>query len=250
MKLLTAALLSCASANILDPWKVLPQKGDWKKIVKSFENNEDIDNYVSVYVAPFKELQAAARNGKVSGDTIKTSMIALTDMVQKTCQNVNITVEVFNSRDRDKFRKVLEGSIGVLDDPEAKHLEPVFKVETIKYFMFQRIDDMLVAAKTQKEFLDHLRNLRNHAKHAQSTMKDWKPAKFKFLIHRNLDLEVVKQYSTSVIKNRKEKGLKKEDLDKMYWKLHSLGNDSSTISMSSVKVTILAAVVLSFFMCM
>lgn len=222
-----ASMFSFATADLFNAWDILPPKEDWRAIMKSFDSSDDIKSYVDVYVAPFKQLQDATRNNNVSPDTIKTSMLSLLDLVQQSCKNFSITSEVFNSRKRDEFRKVLDSATKIFSTPNAEHLEPVFKKTAVHQFMHQRFDDMLVAAKDQKDVLARVKKFYNYAKHRHSQIKGWKPIKFKFIIPRNLDLNVVAQYSTSVIKNRKDKGFKKKDgIDKMYWKLHTLGNDA------------------------
>ncbi|PJF17804.1 hypothetical protein PSACC_02370 [Paramicrosporidium saccamoebae] len=238
MKFLTATmLLSLACADLFDPWKALPPKDDWRAILKSFDKPDDIKPYVEIYVKPFQQLQKATRDNKISPESMKTSMHALLDLVQQCCKNFNITTDIFKGRKKEDFRKILDGATQVFEGPNADHLEPVFKKISIHRFMHQRLDDMLVAAKTKDEVLNRVKKLSDLAKNLQKKSKEWKPIKFKYIIQRNLDLQVVAQYSTSVLKNRKDKGLKKGGLDQMYWKLHSLGNSaSSTYQFSAVSI--------------
>lgn len=229
----------------IDPWALLPPSDQWPDIVKSLENEDHVRQYVRVYMAPFRQLQNATRDASVKPDTIKISMLAMLDLAQQACSKFNVTQVVFEKKQKSAFRAALDDAVTVFEDPAAQHMEPVFKVKSIKYFMFQRLDDMLVTAKSHKALMSDLKSYCKYLRNTHRSAKDWNERRFKYLIPRNLDLKLVKDYSVQVISVYLDKKMDNHDLDHLKFQLHSLGNDANKARAGSrllVAISIIAIV--------
>jgi hypothetical protein len=225
--LLCIALIGLVQATKhIDPWSILPPRHDWRAILRSFEKPDDVDAYVTAYITPFEELQAATRNASVSPDTIKTSMLAMLELVQTACNSFNISEATFDRRQRDDFRAALRNATNCFNGPNAQQIEPVFEPRSLRHFVFQRLDDILVSSHNYSGMKRRLLDYKRHAHSLRKQLHGWSSKYFKFIIHRNIDLQLVKQYSSEIMRANVNKKLRHEDVNKLHWKLHSLGNDA------------------------
>lgn len=239
---LSLSLSPLSASGVLDPWKYLPPPADWPAILRSVESKDHVHGYVRTYVAPFKQLQAAIRDVEVSPDTIKTSVLAALDAVLQSCRSLIVTELDFERKSKEVYKRLLDDATAHFDSPGMNHLEPVFKVHSIRYFVFQRFDDMLVASRRHRDFQAALKHFKDQIKHARRTMRDWKPTRFKFLEPRNLDLDLVQEYSAEVISLKVDRHhMDAEDLTRLKYQLHSLGNDGNVVLCLSSYALVAAA---------
>lgn len=231
-------LVSSVAAGILDPWRYVPPKRDWPAIIKSLEDVDHVKSYVRVYAAPFAQLQAAERSATRPPDVIKASTVAMLEMVHTACRTFNISEVAFEKHSKDTFRQALEDATSVFEGPNAQHLEPIYNIRSIRNFIFQRLDDMLVAAKKHQDFLLMKRNYEKHLEYAHRVLKNWESHHFKYVIPRNLDIDMVRKYFVEAISSRLDKKLESEDVDSLKWQLYSLGNDGTSLVASSILMTV------------
>ena len=81
-----------------------------------------------------------------------------------------------------------------------------------------------MASHNHKDMKRRLKDYEDKVKQLNRDLKERSAKHFKFLIHRNVDLKLVKQYSTELIKGHVGRKIKDKDLNKLKWKLRSLGN--------------------------
>lgn len=237
---------SSIAVGVLDPWEYVPPKRDWPAIIKSLEDVDHVKSYVKIYVAPFAQLQAAERSATTSPDVIKASTVAMLELVHTACRTFNISEVVFEKHSKDAFRQALEDATGVFEGPNSQHLEPIYNIRSIRNFIFQRLDDMLVAAKKHRDFLQMKSDYEKHLEYAHRVLKNWESYHFKYVITRNLDLNLVRKYFVEAISSRLDKKLESEDVDNLQWQLYSLGNDATTLVASSIlmAVPVIAAILM------
>ncbi len=219
-----------AASNVLDPWGYLPPKQDWPLIIKSLEDVDQVKSYVRIYTQPFRELQTAERSASISPDVVKASTVAMLELSHTACRMFNISEATFEKHSKDSFRQALEDATGVFEGPNAQHLEPIYKIRSVRNFVFQRLDDMLVAAKKYKDFMQAKQSYEKHLEYAHRIMKNWESSRYKYIVPRNLDLDLVRKYSVEAISARLDKKLEAEDVDSLRWQLSSLGNGASKLA--------------------
>lgn len=223
------------------PWNILPKTDDWKYIMRSFESGDQIPAYVGIYVQPFRELQAAERHANISSAAIKDSVIAMVDMGQQSIGNFNVSEESFASRDKKAFRRALRQAMGPFRAPNADQLLPVFSKRAVGQFFYQRFDDMLVASKEYSDFTSRHKDFSRFLRMAQVQMKQWDARDFAFLVPRNLDFDLIEEYSVRVIQTCHDNAtLTDKDIRDLQYKLRSLGNDATTM-LASTTVLLTAA---------
>lgn len=231
MKLaISTGLVLCifrVSASLSNGWDMLPARDEWNPILKSFKAPEVLVPYVNIYITPFYEIQAAERSSNVTGDVIKNCYLAMLDLVLTSCENFNMTESVFNGHQRDEYRKVLDGATRVFMESSADQVQPVFQKRSLRNFMFQRFNDMIVASDTYRELDSRVRGFTKDVHRWHMRAKNEKADRFKYLLARNLDLVEVQKYSVDLLQSSVNVTMNQRELRDFSWRLHSLGNDAS-----------------------
>lgn len=244
----TLVFFTAAASNVLNPWRYLPRPSDWSPILRSFEDADQVKSYVHKYVRPFKQLQSSVRDADVHPETIKTSVLAMLDSILQSCRAFIVTELDFERKSKEVYKKLLDDATAHFDSPGVNLLQPVFKTRAIKYFVFQRFDDLLVASRRHRDFLEALKQFKSQVKSARHALGDMDPPSFKFIIPRNLDLDLVSDYSGEVIALKIGRTLDAEDMEKLRYQLHSLGNNANVGIVSSyAMLLVVLAITINLF---
>jgi hypothetical protein len=230
-------------------WSVLPGATDWPAILGSFDSADDIEPYVKVYVAPFWELQRAERDETISDERIKSSMQAAATLFINVTGSFKMEEEDFAAHDPVRFSSALERAVKVFEDADNRFvaaLAPVFEPRTLRRFLFQRMDDLLINSVNEDQMEQRLTDLRQYLGFWRVHMHGWAPERFRNLIPRNLDLVEVSRYISRRLRSRFDSELTLDEVRELRYELHALGNGHLRIftAIGLISASLVCAIIL------
>lgn len=220
---------------------LLPSDSDWYKIVKNL-NAGEIQEVVDIYINPFKEYQAAARNRDLSPKQLKKAFVVAITLLQESARNFSLTSEEFQSAKNDADSYLIM-STAAFKLKKAEELAPIFNTATIEAFSLQRLKHLIGTNDTS--YISFLMRKNSY----ENILQEWNvigsrlpKCDFRGLIARNLDLVYVEHMTAlylDVMRLRGKRGtsdkiphdlrfLRKMHQDEVVKKIAALGNGYST----------------------
>ena len=233
---------SVSQSDFGSGFALFPASSNWKVLVKGMKAKH-ITEGVQVYMAPFKEYQAAARDLRIKLDELKLAVITAISLLQESARNFAISAEDFNAAKED-IDPFLVMSNAVFKLKKIEKLDSVFSVESLETFSRLRLKHLVAAENTS--YITFLMNKNSY----ESTLQEWNviasrlpKCQYRSLMSRNIDLCYV-EHMTALYLNvmrLRSKGDKVEAKlpriirylqnfrqDKLIAKIAALGNGYST----------------------
>ncbi len=224
---LAAAVAALGVARV-GAWAGLPRMGDWTPLLRTFSSSASVTAYVDVYISPFVQLQEAERNPDVPAEVVQGCVNAAIDALHTAVTAFGLTQEQFTEQNKGAFRKAIAKAVDPIASPANDAVQPVFTKQALRDFAFQRFDDLIIASETYYDFTNGRRDLIQYISHIDRQMGRWGAEKFKTIFPRNVDLELVRTYTASVIdENRTNDDLSRGDLRLMRYRMYALGNSAA-----------------------
>lgn len=220
---------------------LLPSDSDWYDLVEK-SNAEEIKEIVSIYIKPFKEYQAAARNREISVKQLKKAFVAAIALLQESARNFSISSEEFQSA-KDDPESYLIMSTAAFKLKKAVDLVPVFNPSTIEAFSLLRLKHLMGTKNTSYiKFLMHKNSYENLLQEWSVISSRLPKCDFRGLMARNIDLMYVEHITAlylDVMRLRRQRRyseklpralrfIRKLRQDEVVKKIEALGNGYST----------------------
>jgi hypothetical protein len=206
---------------------------------------------VEVYLGPVVELQAAERTVQITGDQIKTSMLSFADLIVSCTQALRLTQDAFERQNAEEITFILKYSTSVFSDENnvnVNTLKPVFDTLTARSFVYQRLNDIIVASASASDAMKKATEYRKTVSFWRRNASKWGGEKFKSLVPLNLDLAQVKKYSILQLQSQMtSKKYGASNMDKLRANLHSLGNGGVSLALNSTLSLIMPILVACYF---
>lgn len=216
------ASISTHSSYFGNGFALMPPTSDWSKLVQDLKS-DNISTLVHVYMQPFREYQAAARNRDITPQQLKASFVAAIDILQQSVGNFAVTSGEYEAA-KENSDTFLTMSSAVFKLKKAENVAPVFNVSTLEAFSRQRLKHLIGVKKT------NYINFLMHKSAYQSILKEWSiissrmpKCDFRQLIARNVDLKYV-EHTTAVYLDVMRLRSKVISIDKMPKILKYFGN--------------------------
>ena len=181
-------------------WQMLPFKDDWRQIASTLNDEQSIDRYVSVYRQPFLEYQQAERDQSIPTSTLRSCLSSAVTLMHKAVSSFNMDFYAFSSKDRKTYDEVIQKAIYIFDDPTNPQVQPVFKVQSLKKFTFQRLDDMLLASASFDQMRRNQQNILLLLHAWESRVKKRNDRELRNLVIISMDLDKAKRKVVEGIK--------------------------------------------------
>lgn len=230
--------------HVVSSWTALPPTSQWSSILRSLQGDASIDAYVETYVNPYEQLQQGERNELISGAQIKISLLAFADILILCIRRLKISKEAFSRQNPWELDIILKDATSIFDETPNENvasLRPIFSLNAVRSFIYQRLDDIIVASSSCKDLAKKSIEYRRSISFWRRQASRWNDEIFQSIIPKNLDFTEIKRF-TAIKISKQVKSHGNITISELSKSLYSLGNGAmKSISISRLTIPIFVA---------